>query len=55
MAKNRKSSTLRRALSGVLAVLSLCLAAVLSMTGCAKKITYTIEAGSDLKSEAKRS
>ena len=50
MAKDRKSSTLRRALSGVLAVLSLCLAAVLPMTGCAKKITYTIEAGSDLPS-----
>ena len=50
MAKDRKSSSLRRALSGVLAVLSLCLAAVLPMTGCAKKITYTIEAGSDLPS-----
>ena len=49
MAKNRKYSV-RRVLSLCLAALTLCLSALVPMTGCARKITYTIEAGSDLPS-----
>ena len=49
MAKSRKT-TLRRALSGGLAALMLSLSVLATATGCAKKITYTIEAGSDLPS-----
>lgn len=49
MAKSRKSPV-RRALSLSLAALFLCLSVTMSVTGCAKKITYTIEAGSDLPS-----
>ena len=48
MEKSRKNS-LRRTLTGALAALLLCLS-VTAATGCAKKITYTIEAGSDLPS-----
>lgn len=40
----------RRALTGGLAAVFLLLAVFGSMTGCAKKITYTLEAGSDLPS-----
>ena len=40
----------RRALTGGLAAVFLLLAGFGSMTGCAKKITYTLEAGSDLPS-----
>ena len=47
--KSRKNS-IRRALSGMLAVLSLCACVTLPLTGCAKTITYTLEAGSDLPS-----
>ena len=43
-------NTLRRALSGTLAALLLTLGITAAATGCAKKITYTIEAGSDLPS-----
>ena len=50
MEKNVRSSRIRRALCGALAALSLCLFTVTSMSGCAKKITYTLEAGSDLPS-----
>lgn len=50
MAVKMNSSRIRRALCGGLAALSLCLFAVTSMSGCAKKITYTLEAGSDLPS-----
>jgi hypothetical protein len=49
MAKSRKSPV-RRALSLSLAALFLCLSVTASVTGCAKKITYVIEAGSDLPS-----
>ena len=49
MAKSRKT-TLRRSLSGGLAALMLSLSVMATATGCAKKITYTIEAGSDLPS-----
>ena len=49
MAKSRKFSP-RRALSGALAALMLTLGVTATATGCAKKITYTIEAGSDLPS-----
>ena len=49
MAKSRKSSV-RRALSLSLAALFLCLSVTATTTGCAKKITYVIEAGSDLPS-----
>ena len=49
MAKSRKT-TLRRSLSGGLAALMLGLSVLATATGCAKKITYTIEAGSDLPS-----
>ena len=49
MAKSRKSPV-RRALSLALAALFLCLSVTASVTGCAKKITYVIEAGSDLPS-----
>ena len=49
MAKSRKFSP-RRALSGALAALMLALGVTATATGCAKKITYTIEAGSDLPS-----
>ena len=50
MGKNVRLSRIRRALCGALAALSLCLFTVTSMSGCAKKITYTLEAGSDLPS-----
>ena len=49
MAKSRKT-TLRRTLSGGLAALMLSLSVLATATGCARKITYTIEAGSDLPS-----
>ena len=49
MAKSRKSPA-RRTLSLALAALFLCLSVTASVTGCAKKITYVIEAGSDLPS-----
>ena len=49
MVRTRKN-TLRRTLSGALAALMLCLGVTATATGCAKKITYTIEAGSDLPS-----
>ena len=49
MAKSNKKS-LRRALTGGLAALMLCLSVTATATGCAKKITYTIEAGNDLPS-----
>ena len=49
MAKSCKVLS-RRVLSGVLAALLLGLSAMATATGCAKKITYTIEAGSDLPS-----
>ena len=49
MAKSRKT-TLRRSLSGGLAALMLSLSVLATATGCARKITYTIEAGSDLPS-----
>ena len=39
-----------RTLSGALAAVSLCLGLLTPMTGCAKNITYTLEAGSDLPS-----
>ena len=44
------TASLRRAFSGGLAALLLCLFVMATATGCAKKITYTIEAGSDLPS-----
>lgn len=50
MAEIRKTHTLRRAVATALAALSLCLSVTVSMTGCAKKVTYTLEAGSDLPS-----
>ena len=50
MAERPRHTPLRRTLCGVLATLSLCLSAALSMSGCAKRITYTLEAGSDLPS-----
>ena len=43
-------SRLRRTLAGTLALLSLCLFVVTSVTSCAKTITYTLEAGNDLPS-----
>ena len=49
MAKSREN-TVRRALSLWLAGVVLCLVAPLSLTGCVKKVTYTLEAGSDLPS-----
>ena len=49
MARPRKTA-LFRALSSALAALILSLGLVAPMTGCAKKITYTLEAGSDLPS-----
>ena len=39
-----------RVLLALLAVLSVCMFAVAPLTGCAKTITYTLEAGSDLPS-----
>ena len=39
-----------RVLLALLAVLSVCVVAVAPLTGCAKTITYTLEAGSDLPS-----
>ncbi|MBQ4111731.1 MAG: transglutaminase domain-containing protein [Clostridia bacterium] len=50
MAPKINLTLIRRALCGALAALSLCLTLAVSMTGCAKKITYTLEAGSDLPS-----
>lgn len=47
--KSRKKS-LCRALSALLAVLSLWVSVIVPLTGCAKTITYTLEAGSDLPS-----
>ena len=41
---------IRRALCVGLAALSLCLPVTASLTGCAKTITYTLEAGNDLPS-----
>jgi hypothetical protein len=49
MARNFRH-TPRRILTAALAVLSLLFGCLSPMTGCAKKITYTIEAGSDLPS-----
>ena len=49
MVRTRKN-TLRRTLTGALAALMLGLSVTATATGCAKKITYTIEAGSDLPS-----
>ena len=49
MAKSCKVLS-RRVLSGALAALLLSLSVMATATGCAKKITYTIEAGSDLPS-----
>ena len=49
MAKSRKFFP-RRALTGSVAVLSLLLFVAASFAGCAKRITYTIEAGNDLPS-----
>lgn len=45
-----RKDTLRRALVGALAAVTLSLSVLVPMTGCAKKITYTLEAGSDLPS-----
>ncbi len=50
MAKKTCCGHVRRALSGALAVLSLCACMIAPMTGCAKTITYTLEAGEDLPS-----
>ena len=49
MAKSCKVLS-RRVLSGALAALLLSFSVMATATGCAKKITYTIEAGSDLPS-----
>ena len=49
MVRTRKN-TLRCTLTGALAALMLGLSVTATATGCAKKITYTIEAGSDLPS-----
>lgn len=44
------SNILRRTLSGALSAVLLCMGLTVSMTGCAKTVTYTLEAGSDLPS-----
>ena len=44
------SKILRRTLSGALSAVLLCLGLTASLTGCAKTVTYTLEAGSDLPS-----
>lgn len=49
MAESRKPAV-RRALSLWLAALLLCLSVTAAVSGCAKRITYTLEAGSDLPS-----
>ena len=49
MVRTRKN-TLRRTLTGALAALTLCLGVAATATGCSRKITYSIEAGSDLPS-----
>lgn len=49
MAKTR-IHTLRRTLAGALSAAFLCLGMTSAMTGCAKTVTYTLEAGSDLPS-----
>lgn len=46
----RKQNGYPRRLACALAALSLCAGAAVPMTGCAKTITYTLEAGSDLPS-----
>ena len=50
MEKNRENRWGHRALSGGLAALCLALSIPVSMSGCAKTVTYTLEAGSDLPS-----
>lgn len=50
MAKKTCCGHMRRALAGALAALSLCTCMIAPMTGCAKTITYTLEAGEDLPS-----
>ncbi len=46
----KRKNPLARALTAALAAVSLSLSVLVPMTGCAKKITYTLEAGSDLPS-----
>ena len=50
MAKKTCCGHMRRALAGALAALSLCTCMIAPMMGCAKTITYTLEAGEDLPS-----
>lgn len=50
MARRKQGRSRRRAVAWMLAAVSLCLCMAGSLSGCAKKITYTLEAGSDLPS-----
>ena len=50
MAKMTRNHPVCRVLSGTLAALSLWAGAAAPLTGCAKTITYTLEAGNDLPS-----
>lgn len=50
MSSKQHQKLICRVLLALLAVLSVCMFAVAPLTGCAKTITYTLEAGSDLPS-----
>lgn len=50
MSSKQHQKLICRVLLALLAVLSVCVVAVAPLTGCAKTITYTLEAGSDLPS-----
>lgn len=48
MTKKRTKSRARRGVAAILAVVFLCLSVPVGLAGCAKTLTYTIQAGSDL-------
>ena len=50
MVKKNCRESMRRFLCGTVATFSLCAGILAAMTGCAKTITYTLEAGEDLPS-----